>query len=108
MAFAAIWINLEIIIPSEIKQTQKDKYNMMLFLCRILKKIQRKLFTKQKETHRFRKQIFGTKRERVGRDQFRNWINTYTLRYIKQVTNKDLLYRIRKYTQYLSLTYSEN
>ena len=28
MPFAATWMDLEIIIPSEINQTEKDKYHM--------------------------------------------------------------------------------
>ena len=32
-------------------------------------------------------------------------INVYTLQYIKQVTNKDLLYHTRTYTQYFVITY---
>ena len=38
MPFAATWIDLEIAILSEVSQTQKDKYHMILLICRILKK----------------------------------------------------------------------
>ena len=34
-------------------------------------------------------------------------IKMYTLLYIKQITNKDLLYSTRNYTQYLVITYNE-
>ena len=50
MSFAATWIDLEIVIMSEISQTEKDKY-MILLICRILKKkkmVQTSLFTKEK------------------------------------------------------------
>ena len=33
-------------------------------------------------------------------------INIYTPLHIKQVNNKDLLYAIGKYTQYLAITYN--
>ena len=33
--FAATWMNLEIIILSEVSQTEKDKYHMMLLICGI-------------------------------------------------------------------------
>ena len=33
-------------------------------------------------------------------------INIYTLLYIKQIDNKDLLYSIGNYTQYLVITYN--
>ena len=33
MPFAAIWMDLEIIIRSEVSQTEKDKYYMILLIC---------------------------------------------------------------------------
>ena len=35
MPFAATWIDLEIIILSEVNQTEKEKYHMILFICEI-------------------------------------------------------------------------
>ena len=35
MSFAAIWMDLEIIILSEVSQTEKDKYYMILLVCGI-------------------------------------------------------------------------
>ena len=35
MSFAATWIDLEIIILSEISQREKDKYHMILLICGI-------------------------------------------------------------------------
>ena len=35
MSFAATWIDLEIVIMSEISQTEKDKYHMILLICGI-------------------------------------------------------------------------
>ena len=35
MPFAATWIDLEIIILSEVSQTEKDKYHMVTLICRI-------------------------------------------------------------------------
>ena len=55
MPFAATWMDLEIIILSEISQTEKDKYHVISLICRILKKvIQMNLSTKPKQTHRLR------------------------------------------------------
>ena len=55
MLSTVIWMDLEIIIPSE--ATQKDKYHMIPFINEIFKTmIQMNLFAKQKETHRHRKQ----------------------------------------------------
>ena len=35
MPFATTWMDLEIVILSEVNQTEKDKYRMMSFICRI-------------------------------------------------------------------------
>ena len=35
MPFAATWMDLEIIILSEVSQTEKDKYHMILLICGI-------------------------------------------------------------------------
>ena len=38
MPFVATWVGLEMIILSEIGQTEKDKYYMILFICALWKK----------------------------------------------------------------------
>ena len=38
MSFAATWMDLEIIILSELNQLEKDKYHMISLVCGILKK----------------------------------------------------------------------
>ena len=35
MPFAATWMDLEMIILSEVSQTEKDKYHMMSLICEI-------------------------------------------------------------------------
>ena len=35
MLFAAIWVDLEIVILSEVSQTEKDKYRTILLICGI-------------------------------------------------------------------------
>ena len=35
MPFAATWLDLEIIIPSEVNQTEKDKCHMISLTCEI-------------------------------------------------------------------------
>ena len=32
--FTATWMDLEIIVPSEVIQTEKDKYHMISLICR--------------------------------------------------------------------------
>ena len=67
------------------------------------------LFTKQKQTHRHQKQTYGYQRGQRGwggeiSQEF--GINRYTLLYVKQITNKDLLYSTGNYIQYLVITYN--
>ena len=35
LPFAATWMDLEIVILSEVSQTEKDKYHMILLICEI-------------------------------------------------------------------------
>ena len=46
--FAAICMVLEIVILSEVSQTDKYKYQDIIFMWNLKKMIQMKLFTKQK------------------------------------------------------------
>ena len=49
---------------------EKDNYHMISFIHGIYNLIQMNLFTKQKQTHRHRKQIYGFQRGKgVGRDK---------------------------------------
>ena len=55
MLFAATWMDPEIVILSEVSQTEKEKYLMTFFICGIKKEmIQMNLPTKQRETHQLR------------------------------------------------------
>jgi len=54
MPFAATWMDLKITARSEVSQKEKDKYQMISFICGILNMTQRALFTKQKYTYRHR------------------------------------------------------
>ena len=67
MPFAATWMNLEVILLSEVSQTKKHKYYMKSLICRALKMIQMNLFTKQKDTQNQRMNLWlpgGKGRER--------------------------------------------
>ena len=59
MPFAATWMDPEIIILSEVSQTEKDKYHMISLIHGILKNDTNELIYKQKLTHRLRKQSSG-------------------------------------------------
>ena len=63
MPFAATWMDLEIIILSEVSQKEKGKYPMISRICGIKNMIQMTLlFTKQRQTHRHIKQSYGYQR----------------------------------------------
>ena len=73
LPFAATWMDLENIILGEVSQTEKDKYYMIPLICGIQKIIQISLYTKQKQTHRHRKQTYGYQRGKGGRDKLGVW-----------------------------------
>ena len=67
------------------------------------------LFTKQKQIQRHRKQNLWLPKRIAGEGVEINQefgINRYTLLYIKQLNNKELLYSTRNYTQYLVINYN--
>ena len=65
MAFSATWEDLEMIVLSEVSQTEKDKHH--LYVKSEKRVVQVNLLTKQKETHRLRSKIGGNQRGRWGR-----------------------------------------
>ena len=71
MPFEATWMDLEIVILSEVSQTEKDNYHMISLICGILKKkmVQVNLFTKKKWSHRCKKQTYGYQGGKAGRDK---------------------------------------
>ena len=73
MPFAATWMDLKIIILSEVSQIEKDQYHMVS-LVESKKMIQMNLFIKQQQAHRYRKQIYGYQRGKGrGRDKLGVW-----------------------------------
>ena len=68
-------------------------------------KVETNSFTKQKQTHRCRKQTYGHQGASMGEINWESGIDIYTLLEIKQVTNKDLLYSTGNSTQYSVMAY---
>ena len=66
MPFAATWMDLDIIILSEVRRKRQISY---IAYKQNLKKIQMNLFTKQKQTHRLRKQTYGYQKGKGGKDK---------------------------------------
>ena len=90
MPFAPTWKDLDIVILSEVSQTEKEKYHMTSLICGIEKEmIQVNLLIKQKETHRLKAAGVGG---RMGEGMVRECgMDLYTLDYFKWITKKDLL-----------------
>ena len=65
------------------------------------------LSTKQKWSYRCRKQTYGYQGVRGGGINWEIGIDIYTLLYIKQISNKDLLYSTGNSTQYSVMAYME-
>ena len=73
MPFAATWMDIEIIILSEVSQTKANIIWYHLYV-ESKKLIQMNLFTKQKQTHRLRNQTYSYQRGKVrGRDKLGGW-----------------------------------
>ena len=69
MPFAATWMDLEIVILSEVSQTGKDKYQIydIAYMWNLKKMIQRNLFTKQNRLTDFKNKLMVPKGERLWR-----------------------------------------
>ena len=57
MPFVATWIDLEIIIPSEVSRKRRQIPYDITYIWNL--KYDTNLFTKQKQTHRHRRQNYG-------------------------------------------------
>ena len=65
MPFAATWMDLEIILLSEVSQREKEKYHMILLICRIFKKmLQMNLFTNRNRLTDLENKLMVTKGEK--------------------------------------------
>ena len=53
MSFAATWMDLEIVMPSEVSQTEKEKYHMTSHICRNIKRndTNELIYQKKKQTY---------------------------------------------------------
>ena len=101
--FTATWMDLQIIILSEVNQTKTNIICYRLY-------VESRTTTTTKDTSqlisRTENKFMLTKGERgVGRVINQQvGINIYILLYIKQITNKDLLQSTENYTQYFVIT----
>ena len=109
LSFATTWMDLGIIILSEVSQRQ-ILYNNIYMWTLIFKMIKVNLFTKQKQTHRFQKQTSGYQRGNAGGGgagiNQELGINTDTLLYTaNQTIKKDRLHSTGNSTKYSVITH---
>ena len=95
-SFVETWMDLETVIQSEVSQKEKNKYHILMHICGIQKNGTDELVCKAEiETQMQRTNVWTPRREGGGGDGM-NWeigIDIYTLICIKQITNKNLLYK---------------
>ena len=72
MPFAATWMDLEIIILSEVSQTEKDIPYDITYMWN-LKNNTNELICKTETDSRYRKQTYDYQRGRRERDKFGEW-----------------------------------
>ena len=101
MPFAATWMDLEIIIQSEVGKKEKDKYHMISLICGIYNMTQVNLSMKLKQTHR--EQTCGCQ---AGEKDWEFGISRCELLYIEGINNKILLYSTGNYIQYTVINHS--
>ena len=83
MPFVLTWIDLEIIILSKVSQTEKDKYNMILFIRGIKKNDTNEPIYKRERDSQTSKINMVTKGEREGGINEEFGVNICTVLYIK-------------------------
>ena len=97
-----MWMDLETVIQSEVSQKEKNKYCILTNICGIQKNCTDEPVCKAEiETQKQRTNVW-TPRGESGHSSGggMNWeigIDIYTLICIKQITNKDMLYKKNKF-----------
>lgn len=100
LPFAAIWMELEIIMLSEVSQAEKDNIYHITYMwakkyIQVQLILQNSRLISRNQTHSFKRE-----RER-GRINLDYGINRYTPIY--KINNKGLLYNCRNYIAYVSI-----
>ena len=72
MPFAATWMDLEIIILSEVSQTEKDKY-MILLICGIQNRYKWTYLQNRNRVTGIEKKIMVTWGGKKGEEKFGDW-----------------------------------
>ena len=101
-------MDLENIILNELNEIEKDKYYMISLNMWNLKNNTNEFVDKTETDSQTQKTNLWLPQGKGGGEWNQEYgINRYTLLYIKQIKNKDLLYSTGNYIQYLVITYNE-
>ena len=105
MTFAATWMQLEIIILSEVSQKEKDKYPMISLNVWTLKygtdePIYKTETQSQTESHRESRFVVAKRKESRGGMDWEFGVSRCKLLPIGYINNKVLLYSTGNYIQY--------
>ena len=91
-------MDLEIVMLSEDREGE-ILYDI-LYMWNLKGSYTNELFTKQRQTHRFREWIYGFQGWRMGVERIGIWVPMHTLFYLKWITNKGLLHSRGNSAQY--------
>ena len=91
--FASTWRDLEIIILTEVYQTEEDKYHMILLIYGLFKNDTNKfIYETEIDPQTQKANSWLPKWKQRGRINWKFGVNIYTQLYMEQMTNEDLLY----------------
>ena len=105
MPFAATWMDLEIIILSEVKQIEKDKYHDMIYMQNLKTDANELIYRTEIESQMQKINFWLPGGKGGGGINWEIGIDIYTLLYIKQITHMDLLYSTGNSPQHSLMTY---
>ena len=101
MSFAAMWLDLEILILSEVSQKEKEKYHMTSVICGIENIAQINLSTEQKQTQTQKTDLWLPRGGERSRMDGEFCVSRCTLLHLEWISNEVLLYNTGKYIQSL-------
>ena len=102
MTFAATWMDLEIVILSEVSQRKTNIIRYRLYVDSKKTSTNELIYKTKIQSQTQKTNLWG---EVGGGINWETGIDIYTLLYIKQITNKDLLQSTGNSTQYSVMTY---
>ena len=109
LSFATTWMDLEIIILSEVSQTEKDKYHIT-YTWNLKNNTNESIYKTETDSQTWKASLWLPKGKGggrgVGRINQEYGIHRYKLLHIKQISNKDLLQSTGNSIQNLVITYN--